>query len=508
MTESALEFRGIGKQFFGIPVLKEIGFTVAPGRILGLVGENGAGKSTLMNILGGNLVPDTGSMRLKGKEYQPRSPMEATAIGFVHQELNLFPNLSIADNLHIRSFPRLASWLPLVDRSRINDRTRERLQELGLDLAPQTLVSQLSSGEKQLVEIAKALHHDVDILILDEPTTSLTQTETQRLFSVMEQLRSQGIAIIYISHNLEHILEQTDDIVVLRDGELVTQGKSQDFDQDSLVTHMVGHTIQQHFPKRNSPPHSNQIVFEAKDLSAPGIVENISFDLQAGEILGIAGLMGSGRTELARLIFGLDDHTTGSLHLAGHEITHCSTAERIQLGMAFLTEDRRLEGLCLDASIEDNLSLTQLRDHSHSKLGWIDHRSLNESNQAAETQVTLPSKTNRKNAVKTLSGGNQQKVVLAKWLARAPRLLILDEPTRGIDVAAKEEIYQSINVLSRKDTGVLIISSEIEELIGLCDRILVMNRGRIDKSFNRADFDQKKILASALHRNTPKPVSA
>jgi ribose transport system ATP-binding protein len=534
-SRELLSFRGIGKAFFGVKVLKGVTFNVGAGRVAGLVGENGAGKSTLMNLLGGNLQPDAGAMTFNGSPYAPRNPRDARAvgIGFVHQELNLFPNLSIAENLFLTSFPiqgdpggprkRGVIRPPFIDRRRLRDLAASLLARVGLPVAPDTLVERLSSGERQLVEIAHALSFDAQLIILDEPTTSLSARECERLFALIRQLREEGRSLIYISHTLGDVLRLCDDLVILRDGEVVGQGPVGQFDQGRLVSLMVGRELKQLFPtRRNRPeeapspssavqtpdsevtpshrnpaPAGNGPLLEARNLSQPGVVRDISFTLHCGEVLGLSGLMGAGRTELARILFGLDSHERGSLAVAGLPLTG-SPRRRIRRGVALLTESRREDGLCLEASVADNLALVTLARHGRTPLRLLSLDALRKALAKVREAVRLQPRLNDEQPVKTLSGGNQQKVVLAKWLLAEPQVLILDEPTRGIDVGAKFEIYQLIHELADRGAGVLVISSDLEELTGICDRILVMSQGRLTDELTRAEFDRERILQSAL----------
>ncbi len=506
--EPVVAFDRIEKSFFGVKVLKGVSFGVGAGRIVGLVGENGVGKSTLMNLLGGNLQPDAGELRVNGQSYAPRHPNDARAAGiaFVHQELNLFPNLSIAENLFLTDFPLLGG-VPWIDRGALRSRASESLRQVGLDHSPATLVERLPAGERQLVEIAKALGANARAIILDEPTTSLSTRECERLFTLVTQLQDRGIAIIYISHALGDVLRLCDDLVVLRDGEMVGSGSTKDFTHDRLVSLMVGRQLNQLYPERrasarrggllsNEPDQSPALQVER--ISQPGIVRDISFSLAAGEVLGISGLMGAGRSELARILFGLDPCASGEIRLAGQPLTG-APRQRIQRGLAFLTEDRRHEGLCMEASIAENMVLVTLPANSRTPARFLDFAGIKSAVTRMRDAVKLSPKATDVQAVRTLSGGNQQKVVLGKWLLAEPKVLILDEPTRGIDVGAKFEIYQLIHQLADRGAGVLVISSEIAELMGICDRILVMRHGGITGEFRREEFDREKILAAALH---------
>ncbi len=493
-----IEFHDIERSFSGVRVLRRVSFALPPGHTLGLVGENGAGKSTLMNLLGGNLQPDAGRMLLGGRDYAPRTPGDATrhGIAFIHQELNLFPNLTIAENLFITAFPK-SGRLPLINRRALQARAAALLRQVGLALAPDTLVERLSAGERQLVEIARALSIDARLIIFDEPTTSLSAHETESLFALIGSLRARGISMIYISHTLSEVLRLCDDIVVLRDGEVVGAGPRADFTADRMISLMVGRSLNQLYPTRSGKP-GEEVALEVKGLTQPGIVRDISFALRKGEVLGLFGLMGAGRSELARLLFGLEAGARGTVLLNGAPVGAASTRRRIELGLAFLTENRRDEGLCMEAAIADNLALVSLRQHCRAPLRLLQAASLRRAVESIRKAVRLTPTARDTQPVKTLSGGNQQKVVLAKWLLARPGVLILDEPTRGIDVGAKFEIYQLIHELAEQGAGVLVISSELEELIGLCDRILVMSCGEIKDALARSEFDRERILRSAL----------
>ena len=481
-----LRCAGLVKSFAGVRVLKDVSLEIHRGETVCIAGENGAGKSTLMNLIGGVHQPDAGSMEIAGEAYAPRNPLDAASrgIAFVHQELNLFPNLSIAENILLTDYPeQRVLGLRFLDTKRGAAEVQPLLDRVGLARAPDTLVEDLSPGDRQLVEIAKALRTDARLIIFDEPTTSLTAPEVDRLFGVIEDLRARGTAILYISHALEHVLALADRIIVLRDGSVVAQAERVQFTVDSLIRAMVGRTIDQLFPQRPDTPPVSTTALEVRGVSEPGVAENITFRVGAGEVVGVAGLMGSGRSELARILFGLDSAARGEIRLAGEDITHLPTRERIRKGLAFLTESRRDDGLFLDAPVEENLTIVhpELRPGCETLLG----------------ELRVACRDHRVQPVVELSGGNQQKGALAKWLLRTPRVLILDEPTRGIDVGAKQDIYQFIRKLADQGLALLVISSEVEELVGLCDRILVMRRGEIRTELP-AGSTREQILEAAV----------
>ena len=501
MTDLILQFQGIEKAFFGVPVLKGIDLDIERGTTVGLVGENGAGKSTLMNILGGVVPATAGQMLLNGEAFEPGDPRHADAAGvaFIHQELNLFTNLTIAENFFISDFPTMGR-VPLLNRRDLNNRAREYLAMVDLHVSPDMRVERLAPGERQLVEVAKALSVDASIIIFDEPTTSLTARETDRLFGLIGRLHEDGKTILYISHILGDVMRLSDAIAVLRDGSLVAKGPREEFTIDRMISSMVGRDIENLYPERTAAP-TEDLMLEVRNLSKAGISHQIDLKLHKGEILGVFGLMGSGRSELAQIIFGLEDFDEGEVLLDGVVADKLSPTRNIKGGMAFVTENRREEGLMMEATVADNLTIAALPDYTSRIVKRVRNSGL--ATAVKETVEVLTIKVNDafKNEVKGLSGGNQQKVVLGKWLMTEPSILIIDEPTRGVDVGAKYEIYEIIDQIAAKGTAVLFISSEIEELAGMCDRIVVMGQGEILGSFDRSEFDREQILRTAFREH-------
>lgn len=491
----------IDKSIRGVAVLNSIRFQVISGRSLALIGEAGAGKSTLLNILDGSLRPDEGTLQWEGRPYTPNSPRDAATAGiaFVHREPNLFGNLTVAENLHLTDFPILAG---LIRRKAMRSETVEWLRRVGSAATPDTPVERLSAGERQLIQIAKALRSKPKLLVLFEPTTALTAKEAAHLFELLRGLQSQGVAIIYVSSSPGNVLGLCHDLVILRNGQVVGRGSTEEFTVARTIALMTGRNNADRFPKRVGVP-SDKSVLSVFRVSRPNGVRDITFQVRSGEILGIAGRKGSGRTELARVLVGLDPMSEGSVALDGVDITALSLRQRIRRGMAFLTENCTGEGLFMEASILDNIVAVSLAEHVRGPMGWLDHRGLEASVRTIRETVRLPTTAGDARPVKTLSRGDQQKVVLAKWLLNRPRLLLLDEPTRGIDVGAKVEIYALIQALADQGAGVLLISSKVEELTGICDRILVMGRGEICDEMAREAFDRERILRAALRDRSP-----
>lgn len=496
---SILALEGLSKSWFGIPAVSNLTFDVRENAILGLIGQNGAGKSTLMNMIGGVVTPTSGKMTWRGQPYAPQSAADAkkAGIAFIHQELNLFTNLTVAENLFIDAFPRRRG---LIDWARMKERSTEVLKRLALDIEPTLTVGRLSPGERQIVEIAKALHNEASLIIFDEPTTSLTPREASKLFDVIATLKSTGCSIVYISHTLGDVQKLADDIAVLRDGQLVDQGSAKDFPISRMIRSMIGRELGGFFPPRSQRPENVGPILTAKKISQPGVVKDISLNVHGGEIVGLFGLMGAGRSELARILFGLDVHAEGEITVSSTSLAPGPQA-RIAAGMAFVSENRRDEGLMLEAPIADNLALVTLSQFSKAPFSLLDFQKLRNRTENVKNELAIQARDIHTQPVKTLSGGNQQKVVIGKWHLAKPRLFILDEPTRGVDVGAKYEIYSQIQRMVGEGSGILLISSELEELIGMADRIVVMNRGEMMGEITSANFDRENILALAFQES-------
>lgn len=504
MSTVRLEMKEIVKEFPGVRALNNVTFTANNGEVLALLGENGAGKSTLMKILSGVYPYGTfeGEILINGTPVKFVNTREAekAGIAIIHQELNLIPGLSIAENIFLGREPKSISFLGAIDWERMRKETQELLDRLKLSYRPDDLISALSVGQQQMVEIAKALSINADILVLDEPTSALTDSEVAKLFEIIRELKTAGVTLIYISHKMDEIYQIADRITVLRDGSSVGSALIGEVNRNQLVTMMVGRDISQMFPKIVQTP--GQPVLRVKDYSLKKpdnsgyLLQNISFEVRAGEVLGFAGLMGSGRTELVKSLFGaMDTKAEGSMEVSGKSITVKSPGEAILAGIALVTEDRKESGLVLNMSVRENTSLPSLKKLS-SRLGVI--KQVEEENLAQQYIRELRTKTpNSQAIVNNLSGGNQQKVVISKWLATNPKVLILDEPTRGIDVGAKVEIYQLINKLTAAGVAVIMISSELPEVLGMSDRILVMREGRIAGEMSRDEATQEGIMQFA-----------
>ncbi|MCA1439990.1 sugar ABC transporter ATP-binding protein [Ensifer sp. IC4062] len=486
-----LSLRGIQKSYGPIKVLHGVDLDIYPGEVVALLGENGAGKSTLSNIISGAVQPSAGEMTWLGQSYTPADPRAAMdeGVGMIHQELKLLPKLSIAENVFVGRYPMKAGR---VDRKAMEDRARSGLHRLGLDISPDRLVEGLSTGKQQLIEIAKALTLNARLLILDEPTAALGGEETQLLFQQIERLRAEGVGIIYISHRLEEIRQIADRIVVMRDGAKVQEFDSGDVPIRTIVEAMVGRSLERMFPALPTP--TDEVTLEVRSLSSPSnAFRDINFFVRKGEVFGIAGLMGAGRTELVRAMTGADPISGGEVRLRGKAITPRSPIDAIRNGIVLVPEDRKLQGVVLDHSIAENIGYANLGEIAPS--GWLSSRRIQ---QFAEGYIRRFGVKGRggQNASE-LSGGNQQKVVLAKWLARKPQVVVLDEPTRGIDVGARSSIYDLIMDLARQGVAVIVVSSDLEEILGVSSHIMVMAKGKQAGILNREDANDVSVMELA-----------
>jgi ribose transport system ATP-binding protein len=490
-----LQISGLCKSYAG-PVLSDVSFDLRRGEVHALVGENGAGKSTLSRILAGLTRPDAGTMALQGRPYSPRDKQDAERHGIrmVMQELNLVANLTVAENIFLERLPHRFGW---IDYRKLQTQAREILDRVGLgELDPGRLVKSLGVGQQQLVEIAAGLSQHCDVLILDEPTAALTDPEIERLFEQIERLKAAGTSLIYISHRMEEIQRVADRISVLRDGRLMATRPVGQVTLGEIVRLMVGRELGQAIQRPPKP--AGPVALRVRGLRREPAVKDVSFEARRGEILGFAGLMGSGRTETMRAIFGADRRDAGDLFLDGatSPASIRSPRDAVRQGLALLTEDRKQQGLLLALPVRANISLLCLRSLSQAG-GWIQR--LRERDQANRWAETLSVRCHSlEQPVAELSGGNQQKVVIAKWLFRDCDILIFDEPTRGIDVGAKFEIYQLLGSLADRGKAVIVVSSDLKELLALCDRIAVMSAGRLAATFARGEWTQDKIMAAAL----------
>lgn len=488
-----LEARGVWKAFPGVQALAEVSLAALPGEILAVVGENGAGKSTLMKILGGVYEPDRGEVLLEGQPVSMHSVSDAERRGIVliHQELNLAEHLDVAGNVFLGREPTMAGPLRLI-HPRIYTQAQEITRRLGLDCSPRTLVSELSVGQQQLVEIARALSLQSRILILDEPTSSLTENETARLFDVIRALKGDGISVVYISHRLKEVEEIADRVEVLRDGRNAGTLARQEIRHAAIVRLMVGRELKQFFPRTPlGPGEAGPVVLEARGLRWSLQQAPLNLMLHAGEIVGLAGLMGAGRTELAETLFGVRRCVGPEILMDGRPLRLRRPADAIAAGILLVPEDRRLMGLVLAQSVKNNISLASLDKVSRLKLVRARAERQLAQSMVERLRIRTP---HLEQLVGLLSGGNQQKTVLAKWLCRAPRVLILDEPTRGIDVGAKAEIYALMDELARQGLAILMISSDLEEILGMSDRVLVMHEGRLAGEIERQHLSEEAIM--------------
>ena len=492
-AEYLLEVSNVRKAFPGVLALDDVSFRLKRGHVHALMGENGAGKSTLMKIIAGIYTPNSGSFKLKGQEIKLTSPLDALQYGIamIHQELNLMDHMTVAENIWIRREP--LNRLGFVRHEEMRRRTKDLFERLDIPLHPETDVRDLSVANRQMVEIAKAVSYDSDILIMDEPTSTLTEREVEHLFRIIRSLKDHGTGIIYITHKMNELFEIADEVSVFRDGQFVGEHKASDVTRDEIIKLMVGREITQMFPKEAAP--IGDVALSVRDLCLEGKFHGVSFDLRKGEILGVAGLVGSGRSNVAETLFGVTPATSGAILIDGKEIAINKPGVAMDAGMAFLTEDRKASGCFLLLDIMANMQMALLR-HGHATAGFVNERKIGAlcHEQKNRLRVRTP---DLEEPIINLSGGNQQKVLIARWLLTRPRILILDEPTRGIDVGAKAEIHKLITELAVQGVAVFMISSELPEVLGMSDRILVMHEGRMTGIVDRKDATQVRIMELA-----------
>ena len=494
MTEALLSVEGVSKSFPGVKALDDVSFDVRPGTVHALCGENGAGKSTLMKIINGIYQPDAGTIRVRGEEVRIKNPIDARArgIAMISQELNYVPGMTIAESFFLG---RLPMKFGKVDWRFIRTEARRILAEEGLDFSINRRLGTLTVSEIQTLEILRAVYHSADVLIMDEPTSAIAHKEVESLFAKIRDLRAQGKSIIYISHKMDEVFELADDISVLRDGTVVSSQPASEITSSQVIAQMVGRDLDhQSYPKERV--EIGDTVFRATGLSAEHMFEDIDLHIRAGEIVGLAGLIGAGRSEVARAVFGVDGYREGSVRMEGRRIRPRRPVDAMRAGLALVPEDRRKQGLVIEAGVGGNITLAIRRRLA--RLGLL--TTAMENRAAREWASRLEVKTHALDTVAaTLSGGNQQKVVLAKWLATQPQVLLIDEPTRGIDVGTKSEVHRLLSQLAGQGMGILMISSELPEVLGMADRVLVMREGRITAEIPRSEATSENVMFAATH---------
>jgi ribose transport system ATP-binding protein len=492
VADYIVKMEHIFKSFPGVKALDDVSFYLKSGEVMALLGENGAGKSTLVKILSGVYTRDSGEISIFGKKVADMTPHKAQALGvaIIHQELNMCSHLTVAENIFLG---REKCRGGILSDKVMNREARELLKRLKIDIDPQTMVGDLSVSKQQMVEIAKALSTNARVLIMDEPTSALTSKEIDELFAIIRDLKKNGCGIVYISHRLEELQYIVDGVTIMRDGKFITSADFKEITMTEIIANMVGREIKEKFPRIKTERGTK--VFEVKNIHAGKMVRDISFDLYEGEIVGIAGLMGAGRTETTRAIFGVDAKDSGEIFIGGEPVTINCPMDAIRAGLVLVPEDRKRDGLCTRLSIRENVALPNL-DILCNHLGVINRKKETAMVEKAVSSLNIKL-SNPENDAASLSGGNQQKVVVAKWLSRNSKVVIFDEPTRGIDVAAKVEIYNIMNELKQQGIGVLFVSSEMPEIMGISDRILIMCDGRITGELDREDVTQNTILEYA-----------
>jgi ribose transport system ATP-binding protein len=486
-----LEMKGIGKKFPGVKALEGVSLSVREGEVHALLGENGAGKSTLIKILSGAYTKDEGEIFFEGKPVDIRGPQDAQALGIstIYQEFNLAKDLTVAENIFLGHLPRKGM---MVDWGTVKRRSREILDMLGVGFSEDTMVSTLSVAEQQLVEISKSLNRKTRILVMDEPSAVLGEKDLEKLFEVVRNLQAQGIGIIYISHRMKEIFELADEVTVLKDGRYIATKNISEVGMDDLVKLMIGRDLKDVYPKRDPTP--GKVLLDVKNVGRSKLVHNISFQLREGEIVGFSGITGSGRTELVRSIFGADPHS-GDIEIEGKPYKASSPADAIKHGVALVTEDRKAQGLFLKLNVAVNTTISGLKGLTRGGVIQFGKENALVDRMIKDLRIKTP---NAKFIVVNMSGGNQQKVILARWLSIGTKIFILDEPTRGIDVGSKSEIYQIMDDLTKQGVGVIMISSELPEVLGMSDRIMVMRQGAIVKELSRAEASEEVIMKYAV----------
>lgn len=497
MEKNLLEMKNIDKIFHGVYALKNVDFSLRKGEVHALIGENGAGKSTLMKILTGVFQSDGGQIFWDGEEVNITSTTQATELGIsiIYQELNLMPNMSVMENIYLGRERKKAKVF--LNYKETEENAKKYLNMVGLDVNPKAIVGELSIAQRQMVEVAKALSTNARLIVMDEPTSSLTDRETEILMDVIRKLRDSGVTVVFISHRLSELFEISDRISVLRDGQSVGTVNTKECTEDALISMMVGREINDIYPKIDT--EIGDAILKVDHLNAGKMVQDVSFELHKGEILGFAGLVGAGRSEVMRAIFGFDKMDSGTIMVDGEEMTDHSPTGAINMGIGFVPEDRHLLGLVLEMSVKHNTTLACLPFEM--KSGILNNKKEEEITQDFIDRLEIKTYS-MENPVQNLSGGNQQKVVIGKWLATHPKILILDEPTRGIDVGAKKEIHELTSKLAAQGVGIIMISSEMPEVLGMSDRIIVMHEGKIRGELSREEATQEKIMSTILQANT------
>lgn len=494
MEDIILRAADICKSFSTVEVLHSISFEIKRGKILGIIGENGAGKSTMMKILAGIYTPTSGEIYFEGNRVTINKPADAKEIGIsiIPQEFNLINDLTVYDNIFLGS--ELLQSYRFLNKDEMKARTKKLLKDLQVEISPEAMIENLSAAEKQMVEISKALAFESKVLIMDEPTSVLTQHEINILFDLMRKLKETGLTIIYISHKLKEVKAVCDKVMVLRDGDLILESEIDKISPEEMARSMVGRELSQIFPEKHIP--KDKIIFEIKNITVPGVLENISFTLQEGEILGLGGLVGAGRTEVSEAIMGLCNISSGEIYINDEKVRIRHPEDAIRVGLGYLSEDRQGSGIITSFSVTHNVTLVSLSKYSRNFLHWIDKKFETDASEKYRKLFNLKTPS-LDTALEFLSGGNQQKVSLSKTMDTEPSILIVDEPTRGIDVAAKQEIYQFINSLVNTGVSCIFISSEIEEIIGMCNRVVVMHEGKVAGILEDTQINEEEIMLYA-----------